>query len=720
MSVVEEVVLTDEALIEAEQCRRSLRTFVEAAWPMIEPHSIFVPNWHIDAMCEHLQAASQGQISFLIINVPPGTMKSINTSVMWPAWDWIDSPWRRFLTGSYGMDLSGRDSWKSRLLIQSPWYQDRWGDSFAMVGDRNKITNYSNDKGGYRLATSVNGATGQRANVRLLDDPHNITEGESDSVREGVIAWVKNVWSERGADAKTDIQVVVMQRVHERDVCGYYLNEDLYGKKHAVHLRLPMRYDPHRRCVTVLGFEDPRTEKDELLFPARMPEEVVLHKEDTLGEYMTASQLQQEPAPKAGGILKKHWWKFWKFPNMDVPPVPMEQPDGSIVMTEAVDLPYLFDEEATAWDMNFKDHDKVDYVAGLHGCKIGPDTYFTDHFRGRISFTDSVEAVRAMRGKHPRTSATLVEDAANGPAIISTLKSEIAGIIPASTAGGKESRVQAASHYLKAGNHYLPHPQLYDWVQPFIDECASFPKGRWDDQVDAYGHLSKHFYGESDQGIRIAVEYDPKFHLSDEPLAPAPGVGVTSFRFWYVDYWMCCIVGQMLPRGRIVIYDCILEANTTLEQLIDWRLQPILNERYRGCNVWRDVWNRPMPTAQSPESEHNLVAVVGSKLDSGMEVGEAKFENRVEAIKSVLEQVNRFLVNKEVRHVHDALMSRFMYPVGPDGLPRRDGPLRKHPGTAVGEALGHGLARLFVRRPTMPIRSPVKERHGRARSYAVG
>ena len=708
--------LPDEIALEAEESRRSLRTFVEAAWHIIEPSMLFVGNWHIDAMCEHLQAGSQGQIQLLMINVPPGAMKSIAVSVMWPVWDWIDNPWRRFLTASYIRDLSARDSWRSRLVIQSPWFQRRWANSFSLTGDKNKITNYANDRMGHRLATSVSGATGERAQVRILDDPHNI-EGESDEVREATVQWTRSVWSERGADPMTDIQVVVMQRVHERDVCGYYLDENELWKKNVVHLKLPMRFDTKRRCMTQLGFKDPRTTEREILFPVRWPEEVVRHKESNLGEYGTAAQLQQEPAPPGGGILKRHWWRFWHYPGQQLPPVPVPQDDGSMEMVQAVPLPYRFDIEILSWDMSFKNMDTSDFVVGLHMAKAGPDTYIRNHRRGRMSFTQSVEEVKDLSAEAPDAGAKLVEDAANGPALIDTLRATVPGMIPVPTAGGKDARAQSGAVFLEAGNMYLPHPQLFPWVEPFIQECQMFNKGRHDDQVDAWSHGTKYLYTDAEQGIQITPEYDPKIHRSQEPMRRVPGYG--SFRFWYVDYWMCCIIGQVMPRGQIVVYDCILEANISIEELIEWRLQPILNERYKGCTDWRDIWNRAMPTATSPESDHSLLAVVGDKLGGQVEVGEPKFEQRVESIKSILRQVNRFIVNRtDASHVHDALNGRYMYPVGPDGLPRRDGCLRKHPGSAVGEALGHGLARMFIRRPAPPVRDK-KGARDRATSYAV-
>lgn len=225
------------------------------------------------------------------------------------------------------------------------------------------------------------------------------------------------------------------------------------------------------------------------------------------------------------------------------------------------------------------------------------------------------------------------------------------------------------------------------------------------------------FYGAHQEGIPITPEYDPRFHLSEKPMKPVPGL--ESFRFWYVDYWMCCLIGQRMPKGAIVIFDCVLEENVGLDYLIDWKIQPLMNERYRGVSEWRDIWNRKMPTALDPASEHTLIEQVQEKLHGYVEPGEPKFQNRVEAIKGILGIVNRFLVNNECVAAHDALNGKYAYPIDSAGVPNKEGSIKKHPSSAIGEALGHGLAKLFARKPAPPIKSNGKAPQSRAKSYAI-
>src|ERR1700719_4714764 len=163
--------------LDAEIAARNLRDFVLQAWPVVDASTPFVPGWRIDAIIDHLEAVTRGQIRNLLINVPPRHMKSLLVSVFWPAWEWIRWPERRWLYSSYGAQLTIRDSVKCRRLIESPWYQERWRDRFALASDQNTKCRFDNDRSGYRLSTSVGGAaTGEGGDRIVCDYPNNITE----------------------------------------------------------------------------------------------------------------------------------------------------------------------------------------------------------------------------------------------------------------------------------------------------------------------------------------------------------------------------------------------------------------------------------------------------------------------------------------------------------------------------------------------------------------
>src|SRR5277367_1361934 len=207
------------AMVEREYATRSLHEFVRQAWHIVEPSTPFVPGWHIDAIIDHLEAVSYGRIRNLLINVPPRHMKSLLVSVLWPAWEWIRWPERRSFYSSYAAQLSIRDSVKCRRLIESSWYQERWADRYALTGDQNTKGRFENNRSGYRLSTSVGGAaTGEGGDRVVCDDPHNVQEPESDSVRKATLDWWDIVMSTRLNDPKTASKIVVMQRCHQRDL----------------------------------------------------------------------------------------------------------------------------------------------------------------------------------------------------------------------------------------------------------------------------------------------------------------------------------------------------------------------------------------------------------------------------------------------------------------------------------------------------------------------
>jgi len=167
--------------LQTEKARRRLHEFVCQAWPVLEPSTVFVGGIHVRAICDHLQAVTEGRIRDLIINIPLGHAKSLLTAVFWPACVWIDHPQTRWLFASYAASLSVRDSGKCRRLIESAWYRRRWGKRYQLMGDQNQKHRFENDRTGYRIATSVGGsATGERADVVVVDDPHSVDQAESD------------------------------------------------------------------------------------------------------------------------------------------------------------------------------------------------------------------------------------------------------------------------------------------------------------------------------------------------------------------------------------------------------------------------------------------------------------------------------------------------------------------------------------------------------------
>lgn len=457
---------------------QSLPEFIQQAWHVVEPATPYVHGWHLDAISDHLEAISAGHIRNLIINIPPRYMKSLSVCVFWPCWEWTDRPSLRWLFSSYSDRLAIRDSLKCRRLIDSPWYQARWGNVFHLAGDQNEKSRFENNKTGYRLATGVGGAaTGEGGDRLIVDDPIKAKDADSDAIRTTANTWWDETMSTRGNDPKTVSKVIIMQRLHDDDLTGHVLSKMRDGGEHYEHLCLPAEYEP-RVFVSGIGWSDPRTEDGALLWPDRFNQENVQALKKSLGSYGASGQLQQRPTPRGGGMIKRAWWKFYKV------------------------APTEFDRVVDSWDMTFKDSKSSDFVAGQKWGKLGANVYLLSRIHDRMDFPTAQQAVKNLAAIPPQAPAKLVEDKANGAAIIASLKAIIAGLIAVEPDGSKQARAAAVSPFIEAGNCYLPDPSIAPWVEEFIAECASFPLGAHDDDVDAMSQaLARLLLGRSNSAI---------------------------------------------------------------------------------------------------------------------------------------------------------------------------------------------------------------------------
>jgi len=300
----------DAAATDRETLEQSLEAFARAAWPIVEPARPLVWNWHLSTLCGYLEALSRRQITRLIINVPPGTMKSLMASVFMPAWQWTWDPSHRFLVGANEDTLATRDSLKMRRLIESEWYRERWGDKVRLTKDQAEKTLYENTKSGFRQSQGVRaGVTGKRGDTIIWDDPHETKTVDSDVKRIEVINAWDTAWSNRKNDPAHSAVLFIMQRSHHEDICGHVMAKEGQDWKRLI---IPMRYDGQRfdagADIGRPDLNDPRTIEGELMFPDRFPEKAVDEAEQDLGSYGTAAQHQQHPAPRGGGEVKPEWF----------------------------------------------------------------------------------------------------------------------------------------------------------------------------------------------------------------------------------------------------------------------------------------------------------------------------------------------------------------------------------------------------------------------------
>lgn len=455
--------------VKMAQSYQKLYHFMEDFWSCVDS-SPFQGNWHIECICDHLEAVTRGQIKRLLINIPPRHGKSLAVSVFWPVWEWIHKPETQFMFASYGLHLSMRDSTKCRRLIEHPRYVQLCkrfaGREVVLTGDQNTKVKYENNFGGYRLATSVGGAlTGEGAGKIIIDDPHNVIEAESPNERAKVVSWWKEAMSNRLNDPKTGAFVLIQQRVHSADLIGHLLDSE---PRKWVHLCIPARYECENRIKrTPLEWRDPRTEAGQLLWPDRYGEVELADLEESMGAYAAAAQLQQRPAPREGGMVQANW----------------------IIPISADAVPAKVEKRVRWWDLaaSVNKRQDPDYTAGALVSIRSGIYYIEDIVRLRGTPYQVEQAVLATATRDPEGTLIYMEQegGAGGLNTIDHYAREVLVGWPfrgMRSTGSKEKFVETLSAAMQAGNVKMVKGT---WNAPFVEECTTFPNGRHDDMIDA-------------------------------------------------------------------------------------------------------------------------------------------------------------------------------------------------------------------------------------------
>lgn len=443
-----------------ERCT-SLSGFIREAWHVLEPSQPYVHGWHIDVLCDHLEAVTDGLITRLLINIPPGTMKSLVASVFWPAWEWGPRgfPAMRYLTTSYAEKYVKRDSRRMRDLVASEWYRSLWPEiELQRAGEMS----FENTKRGVREGMPFASLTGGRGDRVVIDDPHSTETAESDAAREATTRIFRESVPTRLNNPATSAIVVIMQRLHEKDVSGVIGSLGLGYE----HLMLPMEFDPKRRCRTSIGFKDPRTQEGELLFPERFPREVVERDKKIMGAYAVAGQFQQRPAPREGGMFQRT--------------------DFEIVEAAPATSNKVRRWDFAATDPKKKGSGDPDWTVGLLLSEHRGIYYVEDVVRDRKSpagVETMLKNTASQDGK--RIRIVIPQDpGAAGKSNVAHLVRMLVGYDVRSTpeTGSKVERANPVSAQAEAGNIKLVRGP---WNEAFLEEVSMFPSGAHDDQVDA-------------------------------------------------------------------------------------------------------------------------------------------------------------------------------------------------------------------------------------------
>ena len=447
------------AAIERGRLEGSLYEFVKAAWRITIPQD-FVPGKHIQAVCEHLEAVTAGQIKRLLINVPYRSSKSSVVSVMWPCWEWAQEPSLQYLCFSHKQENATRDTRNMRTICKSEWYQQRWPIGFAT--DQNLKMNFRNDAAGGRIGAGMTtGVMGANADRIIIDDPMSIEDTFSQLQKETIFRNYDEEISRRLNVPNESAIVVCGQRVDHDDFFAHLLSD---SNEQWEHLVIPMRYEldhPHRR-TTCLGWSDWRTEDGELMCPERFPEDYVVIEEQKPG---AAGQLQQRPSPRGGGLFKSDWLTL-------VDEVPREH----FLAVRYFDCASSRAKEAdfTAGARMLLDNQGVVWLEDmLHG-------KWTPGERDNV-----ILATVQMDGKRTYYYMEL-EGGSAGPTMIAHYTRLLMGYVfkadRVSQRGNKERRAEPLASYMQAGNVRIRNA---DWTRAFLEELLVFPRARHDDMVDA-------------------------------------------------------------------------------------------------------------------------------------------------------------------------------------------------------------------------------------------
>jgi predicted phage terminase large subunit-like protein len=490
-------------------CEQNLLRYIRDAWNVLEPTIPFLLNWHHELMAEYLEAVTAGEVTRLLINVPPRYSKSRMVSVLWPTWCWARRPedklspddvltgaGSRWIFASYADELVIEHSVDRRTVLESPWYRNRWGDRVSFTKDQNRKTNYKNKTRGAMFSTSIAGSAGlgEGGDGIIIDDPHNTKGAESELQRKADLETFRSTLSTRHNDKKRGVIVIIMQRLNELDLAGYLL--ELGGWEHLkitgefeerrVYIfprskRQIIRESDHTMRIDANGHQHAPVPDGGLLWPAREGPKEIAERKLNLGSMGFAAQYQQRPAPKGGALFKHEWWKYWRvLPQLH-----------RIIM--AMDTAY---EEGD--DNSFSNCD----VWGL--ADIG--FVLVDNWHQRVQFPELKRAAVWMAAKW-NPEAILIEARASGRSLIQELKRPIPvgsneptnasiPIVPIEPEVDKYTRAVAVTPIPEAGLVWLPEETAAPWIVDYRKELELFPAGKLNDRVDTLVHSLTYLRGQ--------------------------------------------------------------------------------------------------------------------------------------------------------------------------------------------------------------------------------
>jgi predicted phage terminase large subunit-like protein len=490
--------------------------FWKKAWAALYPVTPLVWSWHYEYIAEHLTLVKQRKLRRLIINVPPRSAKSTFATMFFPTWVWLTEPAHNFLCGSYSKDLATDHSIIRRNLITSPWYQSLFGERFRLSSDRNLTTQFSNDKGGQMLITSTgSGAEGRGGDTAILDDPMSNNQALSDAERKTANDWVTNTLYQRLNNPATGAIIIIMQRLHELDTTGYVMSKN---PGEWTQIVIPLVEEARKEYSFPVSGHVQVREKDDVLQPERFTPQIVGEKK--ANRLVFAGQYQQRPAPLEGNLIKRSDVRYYGGIDPETGLKDDPKPSHFDRVFISADCAFKGLDDAQRRRAGNEEEISTSYVAiGVIGVR-GRKRFILDVVRDHLDL-DGTETVILRKRSEYRANAVLVENKANGQAVIQHLKRMISGVIEIEPQGSKIARMFAAAPEWQAGDWHVDRNAA--WTEPFIQEITMFPMASFDDQADMMSQTAV-YLGGSALGLPVYQDQlDERNLFSFEPWTASDG-----------------------------------------------------------------------------------------------------------------------------------------------------------------------------------------------------
>lgn len=437
--------------------RLDFQVFVERVFAELNGAEPYLDNWHVSFQANQLEEVRAGKICRLAIALPPRNLKSIVASVAFPAWLLGHDPGAKIICASYGQQLADDLARDCRQVMRSDWYRALF-PATRLKSDRQSVNFFETTAGGSRQSTSVGGVlTGFGADFIIVDDPTKPDEALSDVERAKANHWLSHTLVTRLNNKVTGKIVLVMQRLHEDDMIGFFMS--LGGAK-LVSFPAIAQEDEELEWQTPFGIRRHRRAEGEALHPDREPLVALELLKVAMGSRMFSAQYLQMPAPPGGSIVKPEWFQRYD---------PVNTPE--------------FDSIIQSWDTASKGTQLSDYSVCTTWAKKGPQLFLLHVLRKRLEYPDLKRAV-VEQARLWNAKKVLVEDASSGQALIQDLKNDNFYIVEAvKPKGDKIVRLNSVTAAIEAGQVFVPAQA--PWLDEYLYELMMFPAGRYDDQVDS-------------------------------------------------------------------------------------------------------------------------------------------------------------------------------------------------------------------------------------------